>query len=49
MKDQELNNLYAELAQREFSKRSFAEYLVLAQGKTWKLTRMSDFLANKVQ
>lgn len=49
MKDQELNNLYAELAQREFSKRSFAEYLVLAQGKTWKRTRMSDFLANKVQ
>ena len=46
---QEINDLYAELAQREIAKRSFADYLVLAQGKTWKRTRLSEFLANKVQ
>ena len=45
----ELANLYAELAQRELTKRSFAEYLAMAQGPTWKRTRLSEYLANEVQ
>ena len=46
---QELNNLWAEMAQRELAKRSFPDYLALSQGKTWKRTRLSEFLAQKVQ
>ena len=41
--------LLAELAQRELARRSYAEYLALAHGKTWRRTRMSTFLANEVQ
>ena len=49
MASQELINLYAEMAQRELAKRSFAEYLALAQGPTWKRTRLSEYLAEAVQ
>lgn len=45
----ELRNLYAELAIRELAKRSFAEYLAMAQGPTWKRTRLSEYLADEVQ
>ena len=45
----ELRNLYAELAIRELAKRSFADYLVMAQGPTWKRTRLSEYLAKEVQ
>ena len=47
--NKELTNLYAEMAQRELAKRSFAEYLALSQGPTWKRTRLSEYLANQVQ
>ena len=49
MPSQELTNLYAEMAQRELAKRSFADYLAMAQGPGWKRTRLSEFLANEVQ
>jgi len=48
-KQDELEKLYAELARRELAKRSFAEYLVLTQGKLWKRTKLSEYLANEVQ
>ena len=49
MIDKELANLYAEMAERELAKRSFADYLALAQGPTWKRTRLSEYLAREVQ
>lgn len=49
MPSQELTNLYAEMAQRELAKRSFAEYLAVVQGPAWKRTRLSEYLANEVQ
>ena len=49
MSEKELNNLYAELAERELAKRNYADYLALAHGKLWKKTRMSDYLAREVQ
>ena len=45
----EVDNLYAELAERELAKRSYSEYVAYVHGKVWKRTRMSEFLANKVQ
>lgn len=46
---EELEKLYAELARRELAKRSFAEYLAYTQGKLWKRTKLSEFLAHEVQ
>ena len=47
--DKERNNLLAELAERELAKRDYSEYLAYVHGKLWKRTRMSEFLAHKVQ
>ena len=44
-----LNKVKAELARRELARRSFREYLPYVQGKAWKRTRMSDYLAREVQ
>lgn len=39
----------AELARRELARRRFAEYLAFVQGPGWKRTRLSEFLADRVQ
>lgn len=39
----------AELARRELARRSFPEYLAYTQGRTWKRTRLSEYLATQVQ
>ena len=39
----------AELARREIAKRYYSEYLIYTHGKTWKRTRMSEYIAMKVQ
>lgn len=48
-REQELNNLYAELALREVAKRQYKEYLPYVHGKAWKRTKMSAFIADEVQ
>lgn len=47
--NQQMKALYAELAQRELARRSYAEYLAYMQGPAWKRTKMSEYLANEVQ
>ena len=41
--------VWAELARRELARRDYGAYLALAQGRGWKETRLSKFLAQKVQ
>lgn len=41
--------LRGELARRELARRSFRRYLYYVHGDSWKKTRMSDFLADRVQ
>ncbi|MEE3405105.1 MAG: terminase family protein, partial [Acutalibacteraceae bacterium] len=43
------NDLLAELARRELARRFYSEYLAYSQGATWKRTRMSEYIAMKVQ
>ena len=38
-----------ELARRELARRHFSEYLAYVQGSGWKRTRLSEFLASRVQ
>lgn len=38
-----------ELARRELARRHFADYLAYVQGPGWKRTRLSEFLAGRVQ
>lgn len=38
-----------ELARRELARRHFSEYLAYVQGPDWKRTRLSEFLAGRVQ
>lgn len=45
----ELNLVYSELARREMARRWFSEYLPVVHGKSWKQTRMSQYLASEVQ
>lgn len=47
--EQELINLRAELAERELARRQYSLYLPYVHGKVWVHTRMSEFLAGKVQ
>ena len=49
MANNELDKLYTELIKRELAKKSFADYLAMAQGPGWKRTRLSEYLANAVQ
>ena len=41
--------VWAELARRELARRDYGAYLALSQGRGWKETRLSKFLAEKVQ
>jgi len=41
--------LRRELAKRELARRSFRRYLYFVHGGSWKRTRMSDYLADRVQ
>lgn len=38
-----------ELARRELARRSYADYLDYTNGPSWKRTRFSDYLANRIQ
>ena len=49
MNRDDLKLLYAEQAKREVAKRHYADYLALAYGKLWKKTKMSTYIADKVQ
>ncbi len=41
--------IVGELARRELARRHFSEYLAYVQGPDWKRTRLSEFLAARVQ
>ncbi len=41
--------ILSELARRELARREYGAYLALAQGKGWKRTRLSEFLARTAQ
>jgi len=43
------NKLARELARRELASRSFNEYLPYVHGSEWKRTRMSEYIAQRVQ
>lgn len=45
----ERSEILAELAARELARRHFADYLAYVQGSGWKRTRLSEFLAGRVQ
>ena len=38
-----------ELARRELARRDYVEYLSYCQGKSWKRTALSSFLAKNIQ
>ncbi len=41
--------IISELARRELARRDYGDYLALSQGKGWKRTGLSEFLAGRVQ
>ena len=45
----QLASASAELASRELARRHYSHYLPYVQGKSWKRTRMSEFLANEME
>ena len=45
----ELNLIQAELARRELARRDYRQYLPYVHGQMWKKTRMSDYIAYRVQ
>ena len=45
----DLSLIRGELARRELARRDFRQYLPYVQGPAWKKTRMSDFIAYRVQ
>ncbi|MCR5665084.1 MAG: phage terminase large subunit [Oscillospiraceae bacterium] len=47
--DEARSAIRAELARRELARRSYAAYLAYVQGPGWKRTRLSEFLAGRVQ
>ena len=49
MAKSDLELLYAESMRREVAKRSYADYLAYVHGKLWKRTRMSTYIAQRVQ
>lgn len=49
MKKSEKAAARAELARRELARRHYGEYLAYVHGSSWKRTRMSEFLAERLQ
>ena len=49
MKKSEKAAARAELARRELARRHYGEYLAYVHGSSWKRTRMSEFLAARLQ
>ncbi len=49
MKKAEKAAVLAELARRELARRHYNEYLAYVQGSDWKRTKMSEFIAAKLQ
>ena len=47
--DQQIKVINDELIRRELARRRFSEYLPYVHGKAWKRTRMSDYLARRIQ
>ena len=45
----ELDLIQAELARRELARRDYRQYLPYVHGAMWKRTRMSDYIAQRVQ
>lgn len=45
----EQRQILSELARRELARREYGEYLALSQGKGWRRTALSVFLAEKLQ
>ena len=45
----ELDLINAELARRELARRDYRQYLPYVHGTVWKKTRMSDYIAQRVQ
>ena len=45
----EQHQILSELARRELARREYGEYLALSQGKGWRRTALSVFLAETVQ
>ena len=43
------SDLLAELARRELARRYYSEYLAYSYGDSWIRTRLSSFLAKKIQ
>ena len=43
------NDLLAELARRELARRYYSEYLAYAYGASWIRTRLSSYLAQRIQ
>ena len=43
------NDLLAELARRELARRYYGEYLAYSYGDDWVRTRLSSYLAEKIQ
>jgi len=46
---EEVDYLMGELARRELARKSFRRYLYYVHGPGWKRTRMSDYLADRMQ
>ena len=43
------NDLLAELARRELARRYYSEYLAYSYGASWIRTRLSSYLAQRIQ
>ena len=43
------NNYLAELARRELARRYYSEYLAYAYGASWIRTKLSSYLAQRIQ
>ena len=47
--EEKREKLIAELARRELARRFYSEYLAYVQGPAWKRTKMSEYIARRVQ
>lgn len=48
-KQEESEQIYAELAKRELARRSYSHYLPYVHGSAWRDTRMSKYIAEELQ